>query len=143
MIHALKVDCVDGMYLKETCVRILEVDEDVSLYDLHLAIQDVVAFDNDHLFEFFMANSASSFAKREWVTYLEEWNDKELVFQKTKFKDIKLAGHRRFYYIFDAGDQWIFEIRRDRKVKEKAPETGIRYPRVIKAIGPNPEQYPC
>jgi hypothetical protein len=42
--------------------------------------------------------------------------------------------------LFDFGDNWTFEIRRQRKVKE--PEAGVKYPRVVKTIGPNPEQCP-
>jgi hypothetical protein len=44
------------------------------------------------------------------------------------------------YYHFDLWDDWYFEIRKGRQ-KPQEPEVGVRYPRVVKTIGPNPSQY--
>jgi hypothetical protein len=38
------------------------------------------------------------------------------------------------------GDKWAFEICKQRDGKE--PEPGVKYSRLIKALGPNLEQYP-
>ena len=43
-------------------------------------------------------------------------------------------------YLFDFGDKWTFEVRKLRG--SKTPEAGVKYPRIIEAIGPNPQQYP-
>ena len=59
----MAIDCVWGAYLKEPCIRVIEIDEEACLYDLHDAIQDAVKFGWDHPFEFFLANSASPYAK--------------------------------------------------------------------------------
>ena len=40
MILTLTIDCVRGTYLKEQCIRVIEMDEKACLYDLHDAIQD-------------------------------------------------------------------------------------------------------
>ena len=45
------------------------------------------------------------------------------------------------YYLFDIGDDWRFEIRKSRR-KPRQAENGVKYPRVIHSIGPNPLQYP-
>ena len=140
MILTLTVKCVFGSYLSEECVRVIEMDEEASLYDLHDAIQDAVDFDRDHLFEFFTANSASPFASKHRLTEMEAWGNQEDDFRRIKLKDIWPLGRKRLYYLFDFGDSWTFEIRKGRKTTQ--PEPGVRYPRVVKAIGPNPEQYP-
>jgi hypothetical protein len=140
MILTLTAECAFGAYLKEQCIRTIEIDEEARLYDLHEAIQDAVQFGRDHPFQFFLANSASPFARKQWLTEKEEWEDKEDDFQRIILKDIYPLGRKRLYYLFDFGDQWTFEIRRHRKAKE--PEAGVKYPRVVKRIGPNPEQYP-
>ena len=45
------------------------------------------------------------------------------------------------YYLFDFGDQWVFQINKTRH-KDKAPEPGATYPRVVESKGKNPIQYP-
>ncbi len=61
MIWTLKVELLDGAYAgEEECVRIIEIDSSVALEDLHLAIQDTVGFDNDHLYEFYVARTKRS-----------------------------------------------------------------------------------
>ena len=109
-------------------------------YDLHDAIQDAVDFGRDHPFEFFLANSSSPYAVKKWLTEKEEWEDKEDDFCRIRLTDIWPTGRKKLYYLFDFGDKWTFEIRKARRAKE--PEHEVKYPRLIKAIGPNPEQYP-
>jgi len=129
-----------GMYLEERCVRIIEIDERASLYDLHDAIQDAVEFERDHPFDFFLANSESPFAKRQRFTKAETWEDKEDDFQRITLKDVYPLKQKRLYYLFDFGDNWLFEVRKGRGLKY--PEDGLRYPRVVNRIGSNPVQYP-
>ena len=140
MILTLKVECVYGMYLKEECIRVIEIRDRASLCDLHEAIQDAVQFDQDHLFGFFTANSASPYANRHWLTDEEAWDDVVDDYQSIRLTDIWPLGPKKLYYLFDFGDSWTFEIRKSRRVRE--PEKGVSYPRVVEAVGPDPEQYP-
>jgi len=140
MILTLTIECVRGAYLKEPCLRVIEIDEKACLYDLHNVIQDTVKFGRDHPFEFFLANSSSPYAVKKWLTEKEEWEDKEDDFCRIRLTDIWPTGRKKLYYLFDFGDKWTFEIRKGRGGKE--PEQGVKYPRLLKAIGPNPEQYP-
>jgi len=140
MILTLTIECVRGAYLKESCLRAIEIDEKASLYDLHDAIQDAVEFGRDHPFEFFLANTSSPYAAKKWLTEKDEWEDKEGDFCRICLMDIWPSGRKKLYYLFDFGDKWTFEIRKKRGSKE--PERGVKYPKLIKAIGPNPEQYP-
>ena len=51
MIWTLKVKFC---HVEPECHHLIEIDADASLIDLHMAIQEAVNFDNDHLFEFFL-----------------------------------------------------------------------------------------
>lgn len=139
MLLKLKIECVSGWHLEETCIRVIEIDENMDLLDLHEAIQDSVNFDRDHPFVFYLANSPSPFAHKQRLTEDDEW--RESSFAEIKIKDLYPLGRKKLYYLFDFGDNWIFEIRKARGAKN--PQAGAKYPRVIEAIGPNPEQYPA
>ena len=139
MIVLLTVKCVCGTYLKETCVRVIEIDDSASLYDLHDAIQDAVAFDRDHPFSFFVANSHTGV--KRWLTDKEDWDDMVDDFLATRLSDVWPLGRKRLHYVFDFGDYWTFEIRKARKVTDPVP--GVNYPRVVASEGDNPEQYPA
>jgi hypothetical protein len=139
MIYTLTVECVFGTYLEEQCIRVIEIEDAASLYALHLAIQDAIDFGRDHPFEFYIANKWNGW-KKQWLTEHEEWEEKENDFFRIKLQKIWPLGRKRLYYLFDFGDRWTFEVRKARGAKEPEPE--VLYPRVIKSIGPNPEQYP-
>ena len=139
MTYRLRVKCVCGAYLKEECVRVLAMDSSASLRDLHDLIQDAVAFDRDHPYEFYTANSDSPWAQRNWITMAQGWEEKTAVFARTYLKDIWPLGRKKLYYWFDFGDRWIFEIRKMRPCKA---DEFLSTPRVVERIGPDPEQYP-
>ena len=139
MTFNLKVECVWGAYLKHQCIRVIAMDEEASLLDLHEAIQDAVSFGRDHPFEFYIANSASAGAEKIWIAPASRWEQKEAVFRGTRLKDIWPLGRKRLYYWFDAGDRWIFEIW---KMRSGKGDESISGPRVLERIGPDPEQYP-
>ena len=55
MILKLRIECVRGWYFEEPCIRVIEIDENMDLLDLHEAIQDTINFGRDHPFEFYLA----------------------------------------------------------------------------------------
>ena len=140
MILKLSIECVRGHYLQEPCIRVIEIDENTDLYDLHEVIQDAVDFERDHPFGFYLANSSSPWAKKHWISRDEKWERVEAKLMRTRLKDIYPLGRKKLYYLFDFGDMWTFEIRKARGAKK--PEAGVKYPRVVEALGPGPEQYP-
>jgi hypothetical protein len=140
MILKLRIECVSGWYLKEPCIRVIEIGENEALYDLHEVIQDAVNFGRDHPFEFYLANSSSPRAQKHRLTENEDWRRRESDFARIRLKDLYPLGRKKLYYLFDFGDQWVFEIRKARGSKK--PELNVKYPRVVEAIGPDPEQYP-
>jgi hypothetical protein len=138
MILTLTVRCVWGAYLNGDCVRVIEIDDEATLFDLHNAIQDAVAFDRDHPFSFFAANSFTGV--KRWLSDQENWDDVVDDFLATRLTDVFPLGRKKLHYVFDFGDDWTFEIRKARKVTTPVP--GVKYPRVVASEGDNPEQYP-
>ncbi len=106
--------------------RIIEVKEDFSLVMLHKYIQEIVEFDDDHLYEFYIGknprNRTSSVPKR------------------TRLNEIYPLKGSKLYYLFDFGDSWLFKIKKLRK--KKIENEKYKYPLLIESSGVNPEQYP-
>jgi hypothetical protein len=138
-LWSLKVESVWDLCLKARCVRVIEIREEASLDDLHLAIQSAVKFDNDHPYEF----CAGRTERQRKLTFGES---PESPFDVPESADVRLnqvfplPERLKLYCWFDFGDDWKFQITRLRKVQ--APERGVKYPRVIERVGPDPEQYP-
>ncbi|MDH3326432.1 MAG: plasmid pRiA4b ORF-3 family protein [Gammaproteobacteria bacterium] len=119
---------------EEDMMRKIEIESSSTLDDLHLAIQQAIDFDNDHMYEFFVSKNTRS---RRKTTYDIDSND---VFDITLDDIYPIEAGNKLFYLFDYGDSWIFKITKTRKTPESAIE-GVLYPRVIESIGENPEQY--
>ncbi|GAX62633.1 plasmid pRiA4b ORF-3 family protein [Candidatus Scalindua japonica] len=137
-IYTLTVELESGMNAKSTWKRVIELSEETDLYDLHLYIQKIIGFDNDHLFEFFVGKS---WRKRERVFGNEDENGfEERKGLDTMLNEVYPLTGLKLYYHFDFGDSWMFKIKKGRKKKYLVK--GITYPRVIESEGENPDQYP-
>jgi hypothetical protein len=116
---------------------VIEVPDICSLFDFHLFIQNILNFDNDHLFDFYAGRNERNrqviFSERSGSPY--DGGDYESIILKAIFplKGLKL------YYIFDYGDNWLFEIRKSRK-KTKG-QLGAEYPRIVSENGIKLRQY--
>jgi len=119
---------------EEEMMRIIEMESSSTLEDLHLAIQQAVDFDNDHMYEFFVSKNSRS---RNRETYDIESND---VYNITLEKLYPIEAGYKLFYLFDYGDSWIFKITKTRK-KPTTKVDGADYPRIIESVGKNPEQY--
>ena len=115
----------------------IEIPEDSTLVDLHNTIQDLIQFDNDHVYEFY--------AGRTWRQHKVEFGESGSPFEAPDYEEYTLSevyalekGYK-LYYHFDFGDDWIFEIRIRRGRKPMSPN--VNYPRVIETTGDPPEQY--
>ena len=51
MTIAIKITLLAGFYASDDCS--CEVDENMKLDDLHVAILNIIKFDNDHIYQFF------------------------------------------------------------------------------------------
>lgn len=106
--------------------RVIEVKEDTTFRRLHTYIQKVVNFDDDHLYEFYIGKNPV--------------NRSGAIKKGTKLHDVyPLVGYK-VYYLFDFGDSWLFQIKKSRKKLQE--EKDVKYPRLVKSVGENPEQYP-
>jgi hypothetical protein len=106
---------------------LFEVPTVCSLYDLHLFIQRTINFENDHLFEFYAGrderNRKLTFSEQSGYPY--DGGAYEEIF----LKDIYPLKGLKLFYLFDFGDNWIFEFHKARK-KAKFEE-GLQYPHVF------------
>jgi len=116
---------------------IVEVPDILSLFGLHLFIQRIVDFDNDLLFEFYAGRNDRNrkIVFTEHSGYPDDGGDYENILVKVIYplKGLKL------YYLFDYGDNWIFEIRKSRK--EVKPNQDRKYPRIVSDNGVKLKQY--
>jgi len=124
------------------CIRVIEIKPTATFLELHEAIQDAVDFDNDHLFEFFIGRHPGNRAytiggEPNWDTF-----SPVRTYRNVRISRVwPLPTGMKLYYLFDFGDNWLFQINKTRH-KDKLIQSGIVYPRVIEARGKNPEQYP-
>jgi hypothetical protein len=127
----------DPAYDKNFWEATIEVPDICSLFDLHLFIQKIINFDNDHLFEFYAGrndrNRKIEFSGNSGYPF--DGGDYETILLKNIYplKGLKL------YYLFDFGDNWIFEIRKSRK--KVIPIKDTEYPRIVSDNGVKLIQY--
>ena len=139
-VWTFKIVCEFGLYLEDEWVREFEIPSNFTLGDLHFAILEMIGFDNDHLYDFFAGRRSSN---RKYIFSEDEnWDQRESVFCSTTLESIyPLPKNMKLFYIFDYGDNWTFRIVKTRK-KSKEIENIVEYPRVLKGVGENPDQYP-
>ena len=135
MIWIIKVQLLFGAYAREEWEGIIEIDASSTLEDLHLALQESLDFENDHLYEFYISRTERSYKR---IAYND---DNGLVYKKTLEDLYPLEKGHKFFYLFDYGDSWTFRITKSRK-KPQEPVPGIIYPSLIEEKGVKPEQYP-
>lgn len=141
LIYTLTIECIDGINKKqnEDCIRIVECDDKDSLYDLHLLIQNVFDFDNDHLYEFFAGRHDRN--RKLIFSDHDEFEETQKDYASIPLSKVfPLPPQLKLFYIFDFGDNWVFQIKKSKKISEYLPS--IKYPQLIKQIGKDLVQYP-
>ncbi len=145
-INRVRVTCVAGPWLDDECVRVIDLPEHANLYDLHVAIQDAVDFDEEFPFHFFTALAPE--AARMMIPEGLQPDVDPADFDPDVYEDFPVFAHvkanakRSLFYVFGSEyDDWIFKIQHTGT--SHAPVEGEFYPLVCDAlsIGPNPEQY--
>jgi len=106
--------------------RVIEVKENFTLRQLHNYIQQMVEFDDDHLYEYYVGKNPR--------------NRSESIPKNSALNEIYPLTGYKLYYLFDFGDCWLFQIKKSRKKLEE--DKKAKYPRLVKSTGINPEQYP-
>ena len=137
-IYTLKITL--PLYSDLTCnhewERVIEIHANDSLYDLHWYIQKITEFDNDHAYVFFAGRSHTN----RKIYYSEETAnpDDSGDYDYISLNKVYPMNGLKLYYIFDFGDNWVFQIKKMRK--KKIAQEGIEYPRIIESLGENPDQ---
>lgn len=113
----------------------IEIESDTTLDALHFAIQSAVGFDNDHMYEFFIART-------ERTRTRDVFDDDNGELYSTTIESIfPLEPKKSLYYLFDYGDSWYFKITKTQK-RIHEPIEKVEYPRVVSHTGTKPIQYP-
>ena len=139
MNYRLNIKCVDGPFLREPCTRVVCMEDSSSLLELHVMVQEAVSFDDDHLFDFYTANSGSPWAEKRRFSLDEDWEQRVADFERIQLREIWPLGRKKLYYVFDLGDHWLFEVR---KLRSRKADASLDPRQIVERIGPNPEQYP-
>jgi len=136
MIFTIKIKLLFGTFAENHWESTIELDSKTTLEDLHFIIQDIVEFDYDHLYEFFISRTPTS---RDKVRFDDE---NEKLYSTTLENLFPLDKGRNLYYLFDYGDHWLFRVSKNRySIKE--PVSMEDFPRMIEESGERPEQYPA
>jgi hypothetical protein len=115
--------------------RDIEIAEDQTLEDLHLAIQRAYEWDDDHLYSFFMSG-------REWDQGSEigsPWSETRRHTHQVEMGSLDLKPGKKFLYLFDYGDNHEFDVQ-ILTTNPSAPKGS--YPKVVGQKGKAPPQYP-
>ena len=111
-----------------------------NLYDLAGATVQVFGFDFDHAFGFYSQLSGNIFrspVKYELFADMGESEARRV--KRTRIVEAFPTVGTRMIFLFDYGDNWQFQIE---AVGQNPKEPKVKYPRLLKAIGIAPEQYP-
>ena len=125
--------------------KIIEVQENTTLYRFAEIIVKSFGFYFDHAFGFYsnITNPYKSELIHELFTDMEdvETTPNAKGVQKYYFISDLFEKHERILFIFDYGDNWEFIIAPAGK-KSDAYQVPKNYYKIIKSHGENPEQYP-
>lgn len=147
-VFRVRVSCADGPWWDgEDCVRFIDMAESSNLYDLHVAIQSAVDFDEEGPFYFFLAEDCETDERAMIPPELDVEPAKEEidddVYEELKLRpNLPRTGLRRLFYAFKSEDgDWFFEVL-DAGVSGPA-KPGEFYPLPVESlsVGPNPTQY--
>ena len=129
--------------------RIIEISENCTFEDLHIAIFEAFDRYDPHLFSFFITKADTrnirSIINSPEITHPQNTIDpmgfgkKKKSASKTKIGSADLAEKDVFHYLFDFGDDWWHRIRVEKIIEN---ENSGKKVELIKAAGEAPPQYP-
>lgn len=127
--------------LRPRVYREIEIPSERSLYDLAAVIVQAFDFDLDHAFGFFSKLDEHVFdspVRYELFADLDGGSESGSV-KRTKVAQAFPAVGAKMQFLFDYGDDWRFQVEVI-GLGEKVPKA--RYPKLLKAAGKAPPQYP-
>lgn len=138
-IFTLTIECTGGGHVQEPYQFVFEAPVTMKLGELASHILDIVAFDDlDHLDDFYFANPNGG--GRKGLGPDGDWGDDNGAIMKMKLSEVYPAPkNKKLFYLFDFGASWYFRI--SKPGKEKKPQAGVTYPRLVSETGVKPTQY--
>ena len=127
--------------LRPRVYRDIEIESTKSLYDLAAAIVQAFDFDFDHAFGFYSKLDEYVFdspVRYELFADLEGGGEARSV-KRTKVAQAFPTVGSKMQFLFDYGDNWRFQVEVI-GLGERVPKA--RYPKLLKAVGKAPPQYP-
>ncbi len=137
MIYRLTVECIEGWGYDHETIRIIDIDENALLYDLFDIIRDANGFGFDHCHLFYLGRNPQN--KKITFGNKDDYYPHERKPYETTLNSIYPLGNLKFYFLYDFGDNWIFQIKKSRKKIEEDPKK--QYPNIVESIGENPEAH--
>jgi hypothetical protein len=119
--------------------RTIAVRDDLTLVDLHYALQSAFGWDDDHLYSFWLDGS---FWASDDDRYIHPYHAASAATPGksacAQLDGLGLAEGQRIAYVFDFGQEWRVELTLDaiRAFDERAVS------RCIESVGAAPPQYP-
>ena len=102
----------------------IEMPDNYTLFDLHLYMQQIIDFDNDHLFGFFAGRNE----RHRKLIFSEDagypFDGGE--YEKILLKDIYPLKGLKLYYVFDFGDHWVLNFKKAGKRQRLSRVSNIR-----------------
>lgn len=122
--------------IQKGCYRHIQVSVDDTLEELADAILYSFDFENDHAHAFFMDNKVWSGFDCYYMAEVDEDGE----YRHTcdyRIARLKLNPGDAFKFVFDFGDEWIFQCKVLRIVEAEDEDALL-----IRSVGAPPEQYP-
>lgn len=122
--------------------REIEISGEASLYKLAEVINNVFGFDFDHAFGFYddLKNTYNSKNVYELFKDIGEPTvEHAKSVKRSRVQDAFDKDGRTFAFLFDYGDDWLFEVKR---VSARPSEAPKNFWKLIKSVGDAPKQYP-
>jgi len=118
--------------------RTVTVHDDLTLVDLHYALQSAFGWDDDHLYSFWL--DGAFWGDEEWH-YMRPIHAASLVPRGksacARLDELDLTEGQPIAYVFDFASEWRVAL----TLKEKRPVDGRAVARCIEKVGTAPPQY--
>jgi len=112
--------------IKPPVWRRIQVPKTYTFWDLHVAIQDAMGWEDYHLHEFEMVDPSTGMKVRIGIPSEDyDWAAETLLGWKQKIADYFSAENRLANYVYDFGDNWEHKIKLEKIVDR---DEGIEYP---------------
>lgn len=119
--------------------RVIAVRDDLTLVDLHYALQSAFGWDDDHLYAFWLGGQFWTNAEEPFTRPCggDEPPGPAERSAAIRLDRLGLSEGRRLAYVFDFGDEWRVALR----VDEIVADDGHASPRLLRSVGAAPPQY--